>query len=129
MEPCPGESRHHAAHRPGQRRGWRDSPARAASLNLTPPPSSAPEEQASDPDVAAAESFSRLDRVPVGRRVEIVSLPSDPVLQERLRALGIRPGAAVEVVRRGRPGGILHLAHGPLEFMLRRAHAAEIQVR
>jgi ferrous iron transport protein A len=34
----------------------------------------------------------------------------------------------VQVVRRGRPGGILHLAHGPLEFMLRREHAAEIAV-
>jgi len=69
-----------------------------------------------------------LNEVPVGRRVRIESLPSHPDLQERLRALGIRPGVAVDVVRRGRPGGILHLAHGPLEFMLRREHAAEILV-
>lgn len=82
-----------------------------------------------DPGATVEPPASRLDRVPVGGRVEILCLPSDPVLQERLRALGIRPGVEVEVVRRGRPGGILHLAHGPLEFMLRRAHAAEIEVR
>ena len=64
----------------------------------------------------------------MGRRVRIESLPSHPDLRERLRALGIRPGVAVDVVRRGRPGGLLHLAHGPLEFMLRREHAAEILV-
>ncbi len=84
-----------------------------------------------DPSTAAPHaehSGSRLDRVPVGRRVRILSLPTDAVLGERLRALGIRPGAEIEVVRRGRPGGILHLAHGPLEFMLRQRHAAEIEV-
>jgi ferrous iron transport protein A len=69
-----------------------------------------------------------LNDVPVGRRVRIESLPSHPDLRERLRALGIRPGVEVDVVRRGQPGGILHLAHGPLEFMLRREHAAEILV-
>lgn len=69
-----------------------------------------------------------LQEVPVGQRVRIASLPSHPHLRERLKALGIRPGVIVHVVRRGRPGGILHLAHGPLEFMLRREHAAEILV-
>ena len=81
-----------------------------------------------DPGTTDEPRVSRLDRVPVGGRVEILCLPSDPVLQERLRALGIRVGAEVEVVRRGRPGGILHLAHGPLEFMLRSDQAAEIAV-
>lgn len=69
-----------------------------------------------------------LNDVAVGQRVRIDTLPGHPDLQERLRALGIRPGVEVDVVRRGRPGGILHLAHGPLEFMLRREHAAEILV-
>ena len=69
-----------------------------------------------------------LNDVPVGQRVRIASIPSHDVLRERLWALGIRPGVVVQVVRRGRPGGILHLAHGPLEFMLRRDQAAEIAV-
>jgi ferrous iron transport protein A len=84
-----------------------------------------------DPDPLAAPlegGAASLHEVPAGRRVQIVSLPSHPHLRERLKALGIRPGVVVQVVRRGRPGGILHLAHGPLEFMLRREHAAEIAV-
>jgi ferrous iron transport protein A len=82
-----------------------------------------------DPLAVALEGRPEsLHEVPAGRRVRIVSLPSHPHLRERLKALGIRPGVVVQVVRRGRPGGILHLAHGPLEFMLRREHAAEIQV-
>jgi len=82
----------------------------------------------STPAAAASDQPSHLDRVPVGQRVRLLSLPADPVLSGRLRALGIGLGAEVEVVRRGTPGGILHLAHGPLEFMLRRRHAAEIAV-
>ena len=69
-----------------------------------------------------------LNDVPVGQRVRIASLPSDAVLRERLLALGIRPGVVVQVLRRGQPGGILHLAHGPLEFMLRTDQADEIAV-
>jgi ferrous iron transport protein A len=42
--------------------------------------------------------------------------------------MGVRPGAEVEVLRRGKPGGILHLASGTLEFMLRHEHAAEMEV-
>jgi len=69
-----------------------------------------------------------LNDVPVGQRVQIASLPNDAVLRERLLALGIRPGVVVQVVRQGRPGGILHLAHGSLEFMLRSNNADEIVV-
>jgi ferrous iron transport protein A len=32
------------------------------------------------------------------------------------------------VIRRGHPGGLLHLAHGVLEFMLREEHAAQMEV-
>jgi ferrous iron transport protein A len=42
--------------------------------------------------------------------------------------MGLRPGATLEVLRRGRPGGILHLSCGVLEFMLRRDQAALISV-
>jgi ferrous iron transport protein A len=42
--------------------------------------------------------------------------------------MGVHPGAEIEVLRRGRPGGILHLACGFLEFMLRQEHASEMEV-
>ena len=69
-----------------------------------------------------------LNDVPVGQRVRIASLPKHAVLRERLLALGIRPGVVLQVMRRGRPGGILHLSHGPLEFILRAEQAAEVQL-
>jgi ferrous iron transport protein A len=69
-----------------------------------------------------------LSRAPEGTRVKIESLPEHPGLRERLLALGIRPGVHVDVLRRGRPGGLLHLAHGLFEFMLRHEHAEQIAV-
>jgi ferrous iron transport protein A len=63
-----------------------------------------------------------------GLKVRLDSLPSDGPLAQRLLAMGIRPGATLEVLRRGRPGGILHLSCGMLEFMLRREQAAQIAV-
>jgi ferrous iron transport protein A len=42
--------------------------------------------------------------------------------------MGIQPGAEVQVLRRGFPGGILHLACGLLEFMLRQDQAEEMTV-
>jgi len=63
-------------------------------------------------------------------KVQLQSLPADhPVLVQRLRAMGGHPGAEIEVLRRGKPGGILHLACGFLEFMLRQEHASEMEVR
>ncbi len=69
-----------------------------------------------------------LNQVPVGSRVTITCLPAHPELQRRLQAMGVRPGVEVEVLRRGRPGGILHLASGLLEFMLRDEQAAGMEV-
>jgi len=69
-----------------------------------------------------------LSEAPEGTWVRIETLPSHPGLRDRLVALGIRPGVQVEVLRRGRPGGILHLAHGLLEFMLRQEHARQMTV-
>lgn len=63
-----------------------------------------------------------------GARVRVRSLPGDSVLRNRLLAMGIRPGAQLEVLRRGRPGGILHVACGILEFMIRHEHATELDV-
>lgn len=72
--------------------------------------------------------FMPLSQVPAGARVSIASLPSHPALQRRLQSMGVRPGVEVEVLRRGKPGGLLHLASGLLEFMLRPEHAAEMDV-
>lgn len=69
-----------------------------------------------------------LSQVPVGSHVRIDQLPDGPGLRERLLALGIYPGVRLELVRRGRPGGLLHLAHGIQEFMLRQELAAGISV-
>jgi ferrous iron transport protein A len=64
-----------------------------------------------------------------GERVWVECLPNHAGLRERLLAMGIRPGVQLQVLRRGHPGGILHLADGSFEFMLRREHAREILVR
>ena len=69
-----------------------------------------------------------LSGVPKGQRVLVESLPAHPVLHQRLVSMGIRPGVEIEVLRRGKPGGILHLACGFLEFMLRHEHAEQITV-
>ena len=64
--------------------------------------------------------------VPVGKLVQLLTFPVDPSLQDRLRAMGVKPGVPLQVVRRGFPGGILHVRVGLLEFMLRRRDAAQM---
>lgn len=63
-----------------------------------------------------------------GTAVRVEQLPGHPQLRSRLMAMGVKPGVQLEVLRRGRPGGILHLACGALEFMLRREHAEQVVV-
>jgi ferrous iron transport protein A len=63
---------------------------------------------------------------PVGTLVQLLTLPADPSLQDRLRSMGVKPGVPLQVVRRGFPGGILHVRVGLLEFMLRRRDAAQM---
>jgi ferrous iron transport protein A len=84
-------------------------------------------EQLLEPGAPAGHAWL-LSEATVGTRVRIETLPSDSALKDRLLALGIRPGVQVEVLRRGRPGGILHLAHGLLEFMLRQEQARQMTV-
>ncbi|MCP9888201.1 ferrous iron transport protein A [Cyanobium sp. ATX 6A2] len=69
-----------------------------------------------------------LSAAPAGCSICIESLPSQPSIQARLMAIGIKPGARVQVLRRGQPGGILHVACGIMEFMIRHEHAAEMEV-
>ena len=60
--------------------------------------------------------------------MRVDSLPTHSILRDRLMAMGVKPGVLVEVLRRGTPGGILHVACGILEFMIRQEHAALIDV-
>jgi ferrous iron transport protein A len=69
-----------------------------------------------------------LTSIAQGRAVRVEQLPGHPQLRSRLLAMGVKPGVEIEVLRRGQPGGILHLACGALEFMLRREHADQLGV-
>ncbi|MEB3243880.1 MAG: FeoA family protein [Cyanobacteriota bacterium] len=69
-----------------------------------------------------------LSAAPQGQRLRILSLPHHPTLRRRLHAMGIQPGEELQVLRRGFPGGIHHLACGMLEFMLRQDQASDIMV-
>jgi ferrous iron transport protein A len=69
-----------------------------------------------------------LTSAPGGHRVELLSLPSNAALQRRLTAMGIKPGCILQVLRRGQPGGILHVACGVLEFMIRHDQAKDMEI-
>ncbi|MCT0219776.1 ferrous iron transport protein A [Synechococcus sp. CS-1329] len=64
---------------------------------------------------------------PLAQPLELLTLPSRPGLEARLRAMGVKPGCQLLVMRRGSPGGILHLRMGLLDFMLRRSDGAEME--
>lgn len=70
-----------------------------------------------------------LATAPIGRVVVLLKLPQLSSLHNQLRAMGLRPGCEVRVLRRGFPGGLLHVRCGQLEFMLRRSDAAEMAIR
>ena len=63
-----------------------------------------------------------------GASVRVDTLPDHALLRNRLVAMGVRPGVNLQVLRRGRPGGILHVACGLLEFMIRHEHACQMEV-
>jgi len=78
-------------------------------------------------DVAALATLP-LSHTRAGQRVRIQCLPEHPELCRRLQAMGISIGTELEVIRRGKPGGLLHLANGVLEFMLRSDLAHQMEV-
>jgi ferrous iron transport protein A len=67
-----------------------------------------------------------LSDVPLRCPVRLLAMPEQAALRERLLAMGVQPGSNLEVVRRGFPGGILHVRMGLLEFMLRRRDATQM---
>ena len=58
--------------------------------------------------------------------IEGVNVKSD--LQARLVALGLQKGKLIEVIRRAKLGGPLHIRLGTTEIILRRQEAAHINV-
>jgi ferrous iron transport protein A len=61
-----------------------------------------------------------------GASATIASLSADPGLRQRLEALGFRPGQRVQLLRRARWAGPLHVRVGMTELMLRRRDAARV---
>jgi len=64
----------------------------------------------------------------IGQRLQIQSLPNHSALCRRLHSMGVKPGSEVQVLRRGQPGCILHMACGVVEFMIRHEQAGEMDV-
>lgn len=58
----------------------------------------------------------------------VVALSAERGLRQRLEALGLRPGQAVQVLRRGWWSGPLHVRVGMTELMLRRRDAARVSL-
>ena len=70
----------------------------------------------------------RLVDLPRGSRATVDSLTAHVGLQRRLEALGLRPGQAVQMLRRGWWAGHLHIRVGMTELMLRRRDAALVSL-
>ncbi len=71
---------------------------------------------------------ARLVDLPTGATATVESLAADAGLRQRLEALGLRPGQAVQVLRRGWWSGPLHVRVGMTELMLRRREAARVSL-
>jgi ferrous iron transport protein A len=69
-----------------------------------------------------------LNGLPCGQSacIEGVNVKSD--LQTRLVALGLQKGKLIEVIRRAKLGGPLHIRLGTTEIILRQQEAAHIKV-
>lgn len=69
-----------------------------------------------------------LAKLNAGNAGTIVALHFEPALTARLAALGFRIGKNIEVIRRGRFAGPLHVRIGSTDVMLRRREARQIDV-
>ncbi len=63
-----------------------------------------------------------------GETAVISQLQAEAGLQQRLLALGFRPGRRVKIIRKGWLNGPLHLRIGTTEVMLRRQEAKGVYV-
>ena len=69
-----------------------------------------------------------LDSLPCGQHAYIKGVDLDSELRNRLTALGLEAGKVIQVLRRARLGGPLHVRVGTTEIILRRLEAAGIRV-
>jgi ferrous iron transport protein A len=77
---------------------------------------------------ASANIVTKLDQLPSGEHATILALHAEAALERRLLALGLRPGQAVCLLRRGLMNGPLHVRVGTTELMLRRQEAQHIDI-
>jgi ferrous iron transport protein A len=73
-------------------------------------------------------AVSQLADLPTGATATVKALAGDAGLRQRLEALGLRPGQAVQVLRRGWWSGPLHVRVGMTELMVRRRDAARVSL-
>lgn len=70
-----------------------------------------------------------LDTLHPGESGTILSLHAEEELYHRLAALGVRVGKRVQLLRRARFAGPLHIRVGTTDLMLRVSEACRIQVQ
>ena len=68
-----------------------------------------------------------IDLLP-GDDATVAAVHGDLPLRQRLAALGVRPGRALRLMRRGALAGPLHVRVGTIDLILRRRHAYAILV-
>ncbi len=68
-----------------------------------------------------------LDQLNIGGTARIQSLSSDECeLQARIKAMGLRPGRLITLIRRSRFGGPLQVRVGTTDLILRPAQAKKV---
>ena len=80
------------------------------------------------PTPTPSPAMRSLDQLPSGEHATILALHAEAALERRLLALGLRPGQAVCLLRRGLMNGPLHVRVGTTELMLRRQEAQRIDI-
>lgn len=72
--------------------------------------------------------LTQLDQLPVGMPATVCYIEAQSEMTARLRALGIKPGNQISVVRRAPLSGPLQIRAGQTDIILRRTEAAAIHV-
>lgn len=76
----------------------------------------------------AREGVMSLDELPVGKTGRVVTLEGGHVFRERVSSMGLRPGARVEVLRRGRATPLL-VAAGHARLALGQGMSEKVMVK
>jgi len=76
-----------------------------------------------------ARTTLRLSDLALGQHAQVKALHSAENLAHRLTALGFRAGKQLQVLRRGKMAGPLHVRLGTTDVILRRSEAAQIEVQ